>query len=145
MTTYNEIIKAFTDICNRHKQVNSFYSLQTWEFQTKENVYPAVLLIPLPSIIQQGQTVLSFELHVMDLLNKDNTNLNEVHSDTLQIINDIVAEVAEGDFSYGFNLNTESISVTPFEDTLDDRVAGWVATLDIEIANGLDDCNTPID
>lgn len=144
-TTYNQVIKAFSDICDNHKQINSFYSLQTWEFQTKENVYPAVLLIPLPSTIQQGMTILSFELHVMDLLNKDSSNLNEIHSDTLQIANDIIAETAENEDDYGFTLNTEAITATPFEESLDDRVAGWVITLDVEIENGLDDCNIPID
>ena len=144
-TTYNQVISTFADICSKHKQVNSFYSLQTWEFETKENVYPAVLLIPLPSVIQQGQTVLSFELHVMDLLNKDSSNLNEIHSDTLQIANDIIAEIADDEDDYGFVLNTDSISVVPFEESLDDRVAGWVCTLDIQIANGLNNCNTPID
>ena len=141
--TYNQIISVFADLASKHKQLNSFGSLQTWNWQAQKNVYPAALLVPVNSTIQQGIVTFRFDFHVMDLLNADKSNLNEVHSDTIQIINDFIAELCENQDVYGLVIDEASVSAVPFEETLDDVVAGWVATLDIKIQNSLDDCEAP--
>lgn len=142
-TTYNQIVKTFEDLATAHMQVNTFGSLKTWNFQSQTNIYPAVLLIPVPGNIQQGLVKFSFELYVLDLLNGDRSNLNEVHSDTIQILNDFVAELADNEDTYGFTIDENTVSMEPIEEAFDDIVAGWVANIDVYVPNTLDDCETP--
>lgn len=144
MATLNNIIKSFEDFSTAHLQVNTFFSGQVWNFQSYTNKYTAVILLPVPSAIQKGQLSLTFNLFVIDQLNKDRTNKDEVLSDTLQILQDYISEFSDNEEVNGFTLNDEeSISIEPFEEELDDVVAGWVATIMIKVPYSGSTCIIP--
>lgn len=144
--TYNQIITAFESFCAAHKQINTFHSGKTWNFQAETNVYPAVIMLPQPSSIQNGKIVISFNIFVADILNKDRTNLDEIYSDTLQIMSDIVSYFKDrfGEDGINFFLNNDSVSIEPFEESFDDVLAGWMASIDIEIPFSGSDCTIPM-
>ena len=146
MTTYNQIVKAFEAFCVAHKQVNTFFSGKEWNFQAETNVYPSVIMTPQPSTIGRGGITLTFNVFVADILNADRTNLDEVYSDTLLIMTDIVSyfKDSEGEEGIDFTLNDENVAVEPFEETLDDVVAGWAATINISFPYSGNLCDVPV-
>jgi hypothetical protein len=145
MSTYNKIIAAFDSFCTEHKQINTFYSGKTWNFQTETNVYPAVIMLPTTSIINKGQIVLSFNLFVADILNNDRTNLDEIYSDTLQILADAVSYFSDmyGEDNIDFYLDETNVTIEPFEEEFDDVLAGWMASIDISYPYSGSICSIP--
>jgi len=146
MTTYNQIIKSFDTFCGLHKQIHSFHTGKTWNFQTyMDNEYP-VIVTPLPSSITKGKISLSFSIIVTDILNKDRSNLDELYSDTLLIIADMVSYFQDEDETLGnmFWLDESSVSIEPFEEALDDVLAGWIMTANIDIRYNGTLCNIPL-
>ena len=145
MTTFNEIIIAFETFSDEHHQINTFYSGQTWNFQTQTNLYPAVIMLPESSSMEKGSINLSFNLFIADILNSDRTNLDEIYSDTLQILADFVSyfDDAYENNEIEFFLNSENISIHPFEEKFDDVVAGWMAKIEINIPYSGNICVIP--
>lgn len=142
MITFNNIVDDFKTFCTNHLQINTFYSGETWNFQTMTNVYPAVIMLPQPSSIDRGRIVLTFNLFIMDILNKDNSNLDEIYSDTLLIMTDMISYFRNNE-DEGYSLTDDTVSVEPFNESFDDNLAGWMATLNIEIPYSGSICNLP--
>lgn len=141
--TYNQIINAFDTFCTNHLQLNTFYSGDTWDFQTTNSVYPVLILLPQPSRIENGRVVLMFNIFIADILNKDQSNLDEIYSDTLLIMTDLISYFKDND-SYEFYLNETSVTIEPFNEKFDDIVAGWMANIEIEIPNSGSTCGLPM-
>lgn len=142
MVTHNQIIKAFETFCNEHLQINSFYSGQTWNFQTKSNIYPAVIMLPTPGTIQQGKITMSYNIFIADILNTDRLNLDEIYSDTLLMATDICSYFRDND-ELNFMLEEEAITVEPFEEDFDDILAGWILTVSLQIPYTSNTCYIP--
>lgn len=146
MATLNQIIKSFEDFSTSHLQVHTFFSGQTWNFQSITNKYTAVILLPLPSVVQRGMLTLNFNLFVIDQLNKDRSNKDEILSDTLQVLQDYISEFADNEDIYNFTLEEgEEIPIEPLEEELDDVVAGWVATVKIKVPYSGNTCIIPVE
>lgn len=145
MSTYNKIIDSFNAFCEQHKQINTFYSGQTWNFQTLTNVYPAVIMLPTTGNINNGQMVLSFNLFVADILNDDRTNLDDIYSDTLQIVGDIVSYFKDmyDEDDIHFYLDETNVPIEPFEEEFDDVLAGWMASINISFPYSGSICAIP--
>jgi methionine synthase II (cobalamin-independent) len=145
MTTLNKIIDDIELFCSNHLQINSFYCGQTWNFQSKTNIYPAIILIPSPSTIYDGKIVYNFQLYAIDRMNKDKSNLNEILSDMALVIADVVAEFNDPEYdTYDYFIDDDIINIEPLEEELDDIVAGWVATnFNLSVPYSLNYCNTP--
>lgn len=145
MATLNKIIKDIETYCTSHKQINTFYAGQTWNFGAKHsNIYPAVVLVPSPSTISDGKIIYYFNLYCIDRMNKDRSNLNEILSDTSLIIADIIAEFDDNFSTYGYMLEDTDLNIEPLEEEMDDIVAGWVCNnFSLQIPYGRNDCNAP--
>ncbi len=144
MITLNTIIDAFEDFSASHSQINTFSADQTYNFQSRTNIYPAVILVPASSTISDGKLKFVFQIFVLDKLNKDRSNTNEVLSDTSLIMADIIAEFDDNYDTYGFMLDDPDISIDPIVEEFDDVLAGWVATnFSIQIPYGRNDCVIP--
>ena len=144
-TTYNNIIQAFGDFKNAHYQLNSFFAGQTWNFQAEmDTVYPAMVVLPQPSTIQSGVITYSFSVFICDILNKDRSNVTEVYSDTSQIICDLVSEMKDKEDTYGFWLDETNVLIEPFEEAFDDVLAGWIATININVKFSGSICGLPL-
>lgn len=145
MTTLNKIIHDIEQLCSDHLQINSFYCGQTWNFQSKTNLYPAVILIPSPSILYDGKIVYNFQLYAIDRMNKDRSNLNEILSDMALVIGDVVAEFADPEYdTYDYFIDDDAINIEPLEEELDDVVAGWVCVnFNLAVPYSRNYCDTP--
>lgn len=150
MRTFKNIIDTFQAACTAHKGVNTFYygTLDKLDSTSQNVKYNYVFLRPLtsPGIVvnangQSGIRRLSFELYSLDVPRLTESDYLTVMSDTEFIIYDLI--------SY-FNLGTQQQNsyivinnITPVNEAFNDRVYGWVASIDyVEIGN-LDFCLYP--
>ena len=82
-----------------------------------------------------------FRLYVMDLVNKDQSNEDDVLSDTLQFVGDYISQLKHG-FPYSgntFDVETDfrlsdNISCEPFTERFDSQVTGWAANFNITVS-----------
>ena len=95
-----------------------------------------------------AQLTYSFRLYVMDIVNKDEGNENDVLSDTLQVINDVISEFRNGSSTFGLETMQDyeiqdTISCSPFTERFDNEVSGWSADIDVTVINHYNACNNP--
>ena len=95
----------------------------------------------------------SFQLIVMDLVDKDQNNENDVLSDTMQSIGDYISQLKHGNSYFSNTLTYDSntdfrvsddISCEPFTERFDALVAGWTATFDITVSFNASACDGDI-
>lgn len=130
MTTYNQIIKAFEYFASQHKQLNTFHCGKLFEFETKSNLYPAMIVLPQPSIVTERSIRLTFNVFIMDLLNRDLSNEDEIHSDSLSVILDFFKYLETG--SDLFTITNDNKSTEFFTETGPDILAGCQGSFTIE-------------
>jgi len=162
--TYYELVKKIQELCEDHKQVQSYGYGVLSNIETPlvnpDRRYPYVFLNPTQHSLQPGTARLRFNMIVMDLShgdfrdvpnNETGTGLDTIilhgedfvlraQSDSLQIINDILSalryDLAETDI-------TLQVTLTPFEERFNDTVAGMTATIEIILPNNLNFCIAP--
>ena len=62
-----------------------------------------------------------------------NDNLQDILNTQLQVVNDIQQEMRRGDtFSNNFQI-TSTVSAEPFQDNFENELAGWGATIEIQV------------
>ena len=144
IVTLNTVIKSFESFATNHKQLNSFYSGESWDFQAQTNLYPALIIAPSPALISRGSIQITFRVLILDLCNRDNSNVDEILSDTLQIFGDLFAHFRDNEDLYGFTILGDAISPEPVEEAFDDITAGWFAPITIEYLFNASDCVAPI-
>jgi len=143
MITYNQIIKAFNTFSTNHKQINTFFSGQEFDFQTNTNIYPAMLTVVDVSSIEMGRFMYKFNIFFIDISNQDGSNADEIYSDMAQVVGDFVSEFSDNRDLYGFTLE-DSVQITPVFEALDDKTYGWIASISIQVPYTMNDCLLPI-
>ena len=71
----------------------------------------------------------------------DDSNEQEILSDTLQIALDIITLIKEEQHEGLYT--KEDFDIEPFTERFDNALAGWVFTLPIEVTNDYQTCNIP--
>jgi hypothetical protein len=165
MINYKTIINDFATIAEKHKQINSFgtgdltqliYLTQDKEGQDNTTAYlsptyPLLYVVPGPVARDTGSMSYSFSVIVMDLMSTKDYNIeNQLLSDTLQIIDDILAQ-----FKYSVDPNTGlyqnkydvniPLSFTPFTERFDDFLVGWTMDLSVIVDVPINRCIAPFD
>jgi len=153
--TYNQILKILNDIQRRHLELKSFAFGKDWDFAASNTseVYPLMYINPIKGTYfrsDEGNSYpvksLSIELKVLDLVNLNQDNKNDVHSDTFQIITDIVNEINQHPFyNEGFLSLSGDIDLEPLEEFSDENVSGWVCTLNFRLRINTSYCALPIE
>jgi hypothetical protein len=155
---FKTIADDYSKLANLHKQLKSFglgnsNQLSYWTQQRDEEdnthyqspYYP--LLYVVPSIITNDlqDKVWEFNTIVADILERDLSNQVDITSDTLQILQDIIAQfrlaVNErfGDY-YDKYWVDDSVVCTPFLEKQDDLLNGWNGVIRIKTMTPLDRC-----
>jgi len=144
MITYNNIINSFRSFCENHKQLKDFYSGEVYDFQSRNNIYPNMLITPDVSTIENGRFLYTFNIFITDLLNDDLSNQDEIYSDCSSICGDIYSEFYDNYENYGFTIN-ENIDLNKVNEELIDNISGWMMTVNIQVPFYGSDCNLPVD
>jgi len=140
--TYNDIIKAFRDFCDKHYQVAQFVDVEQAEFQPMDSKFPSVVVTPMPSTIGNGSVTLQFAVIFADILIADNSNGRDVYSDTLEILKDFVAWFTNNpDLDWSL---TRELSIEPFFEKFDDILAGWILSASVEVPFDHNVCDIPV-
>lgn len=143
-TTLNTVIDAIKTFTTNHQQLKTFYSGSMFDFNAKTNLYPALVCDTNPAIIQRGQVTVSFNIIMLDLCNKDNTNVDEIHSDLLQIFGDFVSTMQHtGGFIMTDNATANLEPFTHQTSPTDDITAGWNSLITITFPWSASVCKIP--
>ena len=146
--TYNQIVKKFEDIITANKFIKTFVAGDIYEIDLTETTYMYAHLSIESATFHNAQLTYSFRLYVMDIVNKDEGNENDVLSDTLQVINDVISEFRNGSSTFGLETMQDyeiqdTISCSPFTERFDNEVSGWSADIDVTVINHYNACNNP--
>lgn len=144
--TYIDVLTEIRSFFHRHKMVNSFVDNQVYDFQAKENIYSAVVLVPTTSTLtgEVGtQLNLNFDLYFVDRMTEDNGNAKDVYNDELSIALDFVAYFSNRNGKW--NISTESVTLEPFEQKFDDLVGGWRLSCSVLLPFRKNVCDIPLE
>jgi hypothetical protein len=143
--TYESIINDFEEACNQHYQVSSFDNgtLDYLDASAVNRLYPFVYMRPISAVLTERTRTLTFELYSLDQPKNQSQSNTSVISDTEMTIYDLMAWFnygpAERQQWYEVNL----VSASPVNEAFQDRVFGWVATIEVITPFNLDYCNYP--
>lgn len=139
--TYNNVMDALKCVAYSHGMVHAVSTGNIEEIDTSGAVtYPLVHIVPNEVVAGTNTLTFNFNMLAMDLVQVDESNEQEVLSDTLGIITDIIAQYKQGgqlqiypDNKGVFAQVDEDITIEPFTEYLDNVVSGWNASFSIEI------------
>ena len=136
--TVNQLISVFKDISTRHYQINGFGIGDDWENGASEaKIHPVLWINPttanMPATENGYKTFeIDFEVRVFDLVNKDESNENEVLSDCIDILKDIITEFKGHPYYVNSQLNIiDDIGFEAFTEEFDEEVSGWVCEISL--------------
>ena len=135
--TVNQLISVWKDIATRHYQLNHFGIGDSWEVGVKANMHPVLWINPVTATMPYSENgyktfEIDFEVRVFDLVNKDESNENDVLSDTIDILKDIIAEFKGHPYYVNSQLNIiDDISFESFTEEFDEEVSGWLCEISL--------------
>ncbi len=145
--TLQMLYDIFIEIGSSHLQINTTTFGDIFEVDLVETTYPLLHVSTSTANFAQHTLTYNFQLIVMDLVSKDESNERDVLSDTLETIGDIISVLKNqtGDFKGIRNFETEvalspSIACEPFTERFDNEVSGWTASVSIEVGFNASQC-----
>lgn len=143
--TYRQIADKFQQACDEHIGISTFETgtIDWLDANAVNKTYPLIFLRPVGGGLGERVRTLSFELYSLDVPALQNQSPVDVLSDTETLIYDLMA---------WFNFNQASISqvyditltgLLPVNEAFQDRLYGWVASIDVTVPYKLDYCNYP--
>jgi len=152
--TYNNVIDTIKCVGEGHQQIQAVTTGDIWEVDLNKNTLFPLLHINIVNVnASKGQLQHNFQLVVADLVEPDESeNEQEVLSDTLSIMLDIVSIFRNGETLYHYNTangeearywTSDDFTIEPFTERFDNALSGWVMNLPIVIEFPYDTCNIP--
>ena len=142
--TLNQIIERFETIATDHLFIErfGFGELSDIDVAGPNDVdYPLMWVVPQGADFDEQTLVYTLRVIIMDIDDTDDSKRNEIMSDTLRTLIDVV-KIFKNDATYDWNI-IDTTSATPFSQRFVDYTTGWFA--DIRIITDLDNnpCNFP--
>ena len=144
ITSINQLSNELKELQEAHYQLNSYYFGEfNLALQNRSLEYPIMICDYNSGSINISNTSVQLFIIVADKVYKDNTNLIETKSDTLQICRDIFNVMKKSQRWQVLGRVTQG-SVNAFVERGKDEVAGHVMNVTIELrdSNGL--CDIPL-
>ena len=145
MKTYKDIIEKFQRASQYHTFIQSFGHGGLDKLNDAPNQpYPLLWVRPMASVGIQpyGQRTLTFEVYVLDVPKLDRSTTVQTMSDAESTIYDVYAYFRDGAEQQQYEISMTGI--TPVAEAFQDRLFGWVATVDIITdTSGITICNIP--
>ena len=138
INTVNKLIEVWKDIATRHYQINSFGIGNDWEIGVSTaEMHPTLWIEPVTATMPSGDNgyytfEIDFEVRVFDLVNKNESNENDVLSDTIDILKDIIIQFKEHPFYVESQIDIiNDISFESFTEEFDEEVSGWLCEISL--------------
>ena len=153
--SYNNVIDTLKCVGEQHLNIHTVTSGDIWTIDLEKNtLFPLFHINPVNVTVGMNTRTFNFQLFVMDLVEPDESNEQEVLSDCLEIMNDIIAIYKHGEILYSYDAAAgeeqryfidNDFTIEPFTERFDNAVTGWVMSFAITVENELNSCNIPID
>ena len=144
--TYREIIEAFKEAATAHLGINTFDTgtLDFLDANAVNKEYPYVYMRPLSSQgVVDKQRGLTFELYSMDVPKLSDESPVDAQSRTEMYIYDLIAWFNKGTTDRQQLYEVEITDLSPVNEAFQDRVYGWVATVNVLTSFKWDYCDYP--
>lgn len=152
---YKQILTYFSSIAYHHEQIRSFgfgdLTQCTNDIQTKkEPQYTRMYIVPDTVELNQNHIHYNYNVIIMDIIEDDLSNLEEVMSDTLAIVQDIWTvfwqsyNANNGNFS-NIIVGDWSPNVQPFQERFETTLGGWTLQIRMSAPFDYNSCDLPID
>lgn len=141
--TYIDVLTEIRNFFHRHKMVNCFVDNQTYDFNSADNIYSAVVLVPTQSNVSSTQLNLSFDIYFVDRLIEGNFNAKDVYNDELSIALDFISYFSNRNMNW--NLQQDNLLLEPFEQKFDDLVGGWRLSFTVQLPFRKNVCEIPLE
>jgi len=149
--TLANLYEVFSRIGTNNTQIETTTIGDIFEVDLVETTYPLMHVTTENASFDTNNLTYNFQIIVMDLVKKDESNEEQVLSDTLQVIGDVISTIRNAenglpnltDFRNNIRIQ-DSISCEPFTERFDNEVTGWTASLSIEVAFELSACTGDI-
>lgn len=150
MKTFKQVVEYFEQAANDSLVVNTFQfgTIDKLDASNQNVEYPYVFLRPVtsPGIVLNpngvsGTRTLTFELYSLDVPKLTDSDYLGVMSDTEQTLYDIIGYANRG--AQQQNNFVTLVNIAPVNEAFQDRVFGFVGTINFTEAGVLDYCNFP--
>ena len=150
MKTFKEIVETFESACDANLVVNTFQygTIDKLDASTQNVSYPYVFLrnVTSPGLVLNangvsGTRTLTFELYSLDVPKLTESDYLDVMSDCENTIYDIVSYFNNGADQQDSYITL--VNIAPVNEAFQDRVYGFVATINYTEEGILDFCNYP--
>lgn len=139
--TLNEIVEQITEFGEKHQIIQTTYFGPAMQKLAEADVtYPMFTFDTTGGTIDGATLVLTFQMFFFDRINADRTNEPDVHSDMLQVAQDIVAQLRWPGWEFVLR---GTIPVSLFTDSTPDLLAGVTLTATLELPYISDRCAVP--
>lgn len=141
--TYEQIVSKFREACDEHLQIASFDSgtMDYLNSSAQNRLYPFVFLRPLSTVQADRTRTLTFELYSLDQPKVETQSNVQVVSDTEIYLYDLMSW-----FNFGNEQQTYEVTLTtaiPVNEAFQDRLYGWMGTVNVITPWVQDFCNYP--
>lgn len=152
--TYNQIMKEFKTFATNHKQIQNFGNGDLWEIvehnQLADFNYPLFWVADQTANLGDGTFTWNFNVMAMDLVNKDESNENDVKSDMCQVLLDCVSyfeqKTAISNNVDWLKVNlVRSSTLNSFTERFEDELTGWGMNIGFRLPFSYNNCNLPIE
>lgn len=153
--TYNNVIDTLKCVGENHYQIQAVTSGDIWEIDLDKNtLFPLLHINTINVEASKSQLQFNFQLVVADLVEPNEANEQEVLSDTLSILLDVVSIFRRGESLYHYNTThgeearywtADDFSFEPFTERFDNALSGWVVNIPIVVEYPYDTCGIPTD
>lgn len=141
--THNGIVKLLEDIADNHYQINGYGFGDVWEYLASDTKKTPCLWGVLNGSNRNGKELtLNYTLLVFDQVKRDESNENNVLSDTYQILTDVLTILNSPTYSSQFILGVSN-SMQDFTERFDNAVSGWSVEVSFRIPFDNDICQIP--
>ncbi len=145
--TLNQLYDLFRSIGASNLFIQTTTIGDIFEVDLVETKYPLLHVGTGSATYDTNNLTYSFQLLVMDLVKKDESNEEEVLSDMLQVIGDVLSVLLNSDYDNDFVdfrhviQVQQNISCEPFTERFDNEVTGWTANVNITVAFDASACS----
>lgn len=153
--TLNTLKNIFSIYTENNKIINDFYwgDIDGLTNENKSFKYPLLAFNPVGSTINKisggslNSIIFEFNVIAADVVNGDESNLDDVISDSIQNLSDLLSFIDGSDYfnEYNISISGTNVSLTTFYDEYSDVIAGNTMRLLIEVPWRYINCRIPMD
>ena len=137
--TLNQVIATIKDIADAHKQLKMSFYGDTWDFlEQGDNNYPAMFFNIANGSISGNVMTFNVELFTLDKTFQDQTNVEDVKSDCIQIGGDILSAL-----KYNQDIRLGDVTFDVVEEQTPDYLGGARFSFTLGVDFVYNECQIP--